>query len=650
MLEKDAFDFLTGLYNRKGLYEKYNELPSDVARHLMFLDLDNFKAVNDVYGHHAGDKLLVNTGKLLKECAPDAEVVRLGGDEFVMLFCGDISRNEITKKAEKILKSVSRLNRQMQVYTMVSVSIGIIWNASGDVDVEHLLGQSDAAMYQAKQNGKNNYVFYNDLEAKFLMEEEMEELAEEALINEQFEVRYFPVMHMQSSRLVHSHVNVRWRKDENTIWGTEDFRPLFERNGFVRKLDLYIFERVCHDIMSLHEQGREGLVFSVRISRLLFVDESLGESLKEIMDKYGVRPDELELNIGETAFSARNVNKLIEAMSNLKKHGFSISIIDFGKDFSSFRYLRSINVDCVKFDKDYLKENLSTSRGRHIIKTLIKLGKELKLLVVAMGLTTKDDVTTISGYGCDAAGGSYYGDPLFFEDYIKYIEKYMSYSGANKAFMFKNNLNDLDGNICGEIIGEGIEFAPGISDNWGSIRFPGGKHGENVVSFPRTLFSTNSYTIALWLKPEEFNAWTSILYMRFMEGFASLVPSVGGGLGVFRIKEDNDATGWPDTFCRAVALDKWSFIAITYDAYTESVRYFIDGLKTGYRDDVPTLISCREVLLGGDPFQLSYKGYVSGLVVYDTVKTDEEIAELYNSFLREPGFCGDKIEVMNDDN
>ncbi len=650
MLEKDAFDFLTGLYNRKGLYEKYDELASDVARHMMFLDLDNFKAVNDVYGHHAGDELLINTGKLLKDCAPDAEVVRLGGDEFVLLFSGNISREDIAKKAENILKSISRLNRRMQVYTMVSVSIGIVWNAFGDSDVEHILGQSDAAMYQAKQNGKNTFVFYNDLETKFIMEEEMEKLAEEALINEQFEVRYFSVMHMQSSRLVRSHVNVRWRKDENTIWGMEDFRPLFERNGFVRNLDLYVFERVCNDIMKLHEAGREGLVFSVRISRLLFMDGSLGEHLKEIMGKYGVRPEEIELNLGETAFSARNVNKLIESMNSLKQQGFSIAIINFGMDFSSFRYLRSIPVDCVKFDKDYLNENLSTSKGRHIIKTLIKLGKELKLLVVAMGLATKDDVTTISGYGCDAAGGSYYCEPLLFEDYIKYIEKYMSYIGTCKAFLFKDSLSDIDGNINGEIIGSGIEFAPGISDNWGSVRFPGGKHSENVIAFPRTLFSANSYTIALWLRPEEFNSWTSLMYMRFMEGFASLVPSVGGGLGVFRIKEDNDATGWPDTFCRAVALDKWSFIAVTYDAYTESVRFFIDGIKAGYRDDVPTLISCREVLLGGDPFQLSYKGYVSGLIIYDTVKTDEEIADLYNSFLKEPGFCGDKVEIMNEDN
>ena len=650
MLEKDAFDFLTGLYNRKGLHEKYNELAPEALRHLMFLDLDNFKAVNDVYGHHAGDELLINTGKLLKKCVPDAEVVRLGGDEFVLLFSGNISREEMSGKAEHILKSVSRMSRKMQVYTMISVSIGIIWNASSDNDLEHLLGQSDAAMYQAKQNGKNNYVFYNDLEEKFLLEEEMEELAETALAKGQFRVRYFPIMHMQSSRLVYSHVNVQWHKDENTVWKTEDFRPVFERNGFVRNLDLHVFEEVCRDIQQLHNAGGDKLVFSVRISRLLFLDQSLGEHLKEIMDRYGVSPEEIELNLGETAFSARNVNKLIDSMHSLKQQGFSLAIINFGKDFSSFRYLRSLPVDCIKLDKDYLRENLSNSKGRHIIKTIIKLGKELKLLVVALGLTEKEDATTISGYGCDAAGGSYYCEPLLFNEYLAYIEKYISYAGACKSFPLKKDLYDTEGNISGEVIGEGVEFAPGISDNWGSVHFPGGKHGENVISFPRTLFSANSYTIALWIKPEEFNAWTSLMYVRFMEGFASLVPSVGGGLGVYRIKEDNDGTNWPDTFCRAVALDKWSFIVVTYDAYTEAVRFFIDGVKAGYRDDVPTLISCREVLLGGDPFQLSYKGYVSGLMVYDTVKTDEEIADLYNSFLREPGFCGGKMEVGNDEN
>lgn len=649
MLEKDSFDFLTGLYNRKGLIEKYKKLSSDVFRHFMFIDLDNFKSVNDVYGHKVGDELLINTGKMLKDCIPDAVHVRLGGDEFILMFQGEMSKEKMTDKAETILKSVGQISRQMQVYTMISASIGIVWGATSEIDLEHLMAQSDSAMYQAKQNGKNCYVFYDDLEEKFLVEEEMEGLAEDALANGQFEIQYIPVMHMQSSLLVQSYVNVRWNKDEKTIWETEDFRPLFERNGFVRRLDLYVFEEVCRDIRSMHEAGREKTVFSIRMTRLLFVDQSFCEHLKEIMDNYGVTADEIELNLGETAFATRNVNKLIDGMNALKAQGFSLAITDFGKDFSSFRYLRKLPIDCIKIDACYIKENLANSRGRQILKIIIKLGKEMKVTVVGLGLHDKEAVLTISGYGCDAATGDFYSKPLSFNEYFEYSEKYMSYLRRYKAFLFKDGFSDIDNSLNGELIGNGVEFSKGISDNWGALHFLGGLQGENVVSLPRTLFSSNSYTIAMWIKPEEFNAWSSLIYMRYMEGFASLVPSVGDGLSVFRIKEDNDSTEWPDTFSRAVVLNKWSFIAVTYDAYTESVRLFIDGTKAGYRDAVPTLISCREVLLGGDPFQVSYKGYVSGLVIFNTAKTDEEIANLYNGFLSEPGFCENKLAVGSEE-
>lgn len=642
-MENSIYDYLTGLYNRKGLYEKYEEMLGEDNIHFMFLDLDNFKTVNDVYGHKAGDELLVATGKLLQECTPGAVVVRLGGDEFVIVIFGKRSKEDVACTAEEILSEMRKKGKEMDFFTVVSISIGIVWNAPADADLEHLLNQSDAAMYEAKQNGKSCYLFYNDLEEKFLQEKEMEEHADHALKDGQFKIRYQPIFHMQSSRLEQSQVRIIWQKDEDTVWDTRDFRPLFERNSFIKELDIYVFEAVCRDLQEMHLIREEKEKVSVQLSRLLFLDDNLGCRLQEIMDRYEVDAEELELMLEEKAISSRDIEKLILSMTKLKNLGFSLSLIHFGEDFSSFRYLRSLPVDSLKFDEAYIKENIHNKKGRQIIKTIIKLGKDLKLLLVAQGLVDKEEVIFLSSCGCDAAVGDFYSKQLSFGEYMDYTQNQIAHGEYKKSFHFIDSLSDEDASMTGEIWGGGVEIVPGICDNWGGVYFPGGETGQNLICYPGNLFAGNSYTLTLWMRPEDAFEWTSVIYMRYLDGFASLVPYLGGGQSIYRISEDIDmANGWHDTFCRMIALHKWCFVAVTYDSFSETICYYINGRKAGYRVDVPTMISCRQVLLGGDPFQKSYKGYVSALAVYDSVKTSEEIHQMYISFFDEPGFCGER--------
>lgn len=609
--------------------------------HFMFLDLDNFKTVNDVYGHKSGDELLIATGRLMRECVPDAVAVRLGGDEFVLMLFGERSREELAGAAERILSQMRKKGKELKFFTVVSMSIGVVWNASRDTGLEQLLNQSDAAMYEAKQNGKSCYMFYNDLEEKFLLEKEMEEHAQQAINEGQFEVRYQPVFHMLSSKIEQSQACVFWKKDAETVWRTEEFRPLFVRNGFSKELDLYVFETVCGDLQKFHREGRLHERISVQLSRQLFLDEGLGERLQETMARYGVKANEIELALEEKAVSSRGIDKLIASMTRLKNQGFSLGLIHFGEDFSSFRYLRKLPVDSLKFDETYIKENIQNQKGRQIIKTVIRLGKDLKLLLVAEGLVDKDEVIFLSSCGCDAAAGDFYSAQMSVDAYLEYTENRIAQGESRITFRFIDSLADEEGSMTGEIWGEGVELVPGISDLWGGVHFPGGESGQNLICLSGSLFSGNSYTLTLWIRPEANHDWTSVIYMRYLDGFASLVPYLGGGQSIYRISEDIDMNnGWHDTFCRAAALYKWCFIAVTYNAFSESVCYYINGRKAGYRVDVPTMLSCRQVLLGGDPFQRSYRGSVSALAVYDSVKTSEEIQELYNSFLGEPGFRG----------
>ncbi|MCM1386850.1 MAG: EAL domain-containing protein [Bacillus sp. (in: Bacteria)] len=642
-MENSIYDYLTGLYNRKGLYEKFEEMSGRENIHFMFLDLDNFKTVNDVYGHKTGDDLLIATADIMQKCIPEAVVVRLGGDEFVLMIFGQKSREELTRAAEQILSEMGKKSQEMDFFTVVSMSIGIVWNAPYDTRLEQLLNESDAAMYEAKKNGKSCYLFYNDLKEKFLLEKEMEENAERALKEGRFQIRYQPVFHMQSSRLEQTQTRVIWNRDENIVWETADFRPVFERNSFVKALDLYIFETVCRDLRRFHDEGRAKTKISVQLSRLLFLDDNLGTRLQEIMSRYGTEAGEIELELSEKAFASGNTDKLIASMEKLKEQGFSLALIHFGEDFSSFRYLRRLPVDSLKFEETYIKENIQNNKGRQIIKTIIKLGKDLKLLLVAQGLVDKEEVIFLSSCGCDAAAGSFYAEQLPLEEYLDYTKNQIADKEYVRVFRFQNGFADENGDMTGEMQGTGVELTTGISDMWGGVYFPGGETEQNLLCYPGSLFSGNSYTLTLWIKPEESLEWTSVIYMRYLGGFASLVPYLGGGQSIYRISEDIDMNnGWHDTFSRTATLHKWCFIAVTYDSFSESICYYINGRKAGYRVDVPTMISCRQVLLGGDPFQKSYKGYVSALTIYDSVKTAEEVEQLYCSFFEEPGFCGER--------
>lgn len=641
MGEVDNRDYLTGLYNRKGIVEKYASLPKEGDHvQVMFCDLDNFKSVNDVYGHATGDKLLVTVAELLQECAPEAYVGRLGGDEFILVFSGDIAKEQLAVTAANILNGILERRKTLQYMFLVSISIGIVRDEKTDTEFSQILHKSDAAMYQAKSRGKSCYVFYDDLEEQLLIERQMESLAEDALKKGLFKIKYLPVNNLQNSRLEKTQVYVCWQKEDGTCWTQEEFRPVLEKNGFIRKVDLFVFEETCKIIPQLRVSEEQPIKMGIEMSRLLLIEDELQSVLKKTMKQYGVSTDEIEICIDESAFTSRSDAQMVYAIESLNKAGFSVALIHFGKNFSSFRYLRQLSVNSIHFDTAYLKEYMKNGRGRQIIKTLIRLGKDLKQLMVADGIESPEEILFLSGCGCDAASGSYYSELLNEEEYVKYAKDRMKHRIQKIAYAFKDNLDSTEGEFTGKIQGDGVRFIDGISDNWGGIYFPGGKASDNVITFPEQLFSTNSYTISLWIKPDAVWSWGSVVYVGFLGGFASIVPFAGEGISIFRIYEEGDLNGWHDILCRATELHKWTFITVTYDAFSESTRYYIDGKIAGYKMGVPIMYSCRQVMLGGDLFQKSYTGSVSAFMVFDQVKTEEEVEQLYQSFLREPGFRG----------
>lgn len=182
------------------------------------------------------------------------------------------------------------------------------------------------------------------------------------------------------------------------------------------------------------------------------------------------------------------------------------------------------------------------------------------------------------------------------------------------------------------------------------MEFPGGSCAKNVLELPPAILAESSFTVCMWIKPYALNSWTSTFYARYKGSFCSFSPYVLGGNNIYRISEDADVNGFHDAISRQIPENTWSFITITYDDNLDLSRSYINGRKAGYCIDVPALPACRQILIGGDPFQHSFEGCISGLMFFSHVLSDEDIEQLYVEFCNSPGFNGTKEDFWMDTN
>lgn len=635
-------DYLTGLYTRQDLYILYEAMEPNTCFHMMFMDVDNFKNVNDVYGHNEGDVLLQAVAHILVDSAPTADAIRLGGDEFVLLFKGDYSKEELCNIANRIILRVNEKEGFEHITTHTSASIGILYAETVGCTLNEILLKSDRAMYYAKSHGKGCFVVYNDIADEMLTEIKMEQLQQKALENGDFEIYYLPIISAQSSKLRMSQARLVWNMPDGTVKPQEEFLPLFEKNGFIRQLNMWTIHTVFGHLRSFHESSNTIGHISVRISKLLLLEDDFAQYLNGLTNVYGIAPTEVTLEVDENAFT-RGCNEMFCTIEALKLLGFCIAIVNVGSEFKSLAYWDKLDFDCIMFDRNYVKNTLSTPRGKQIFITLLTMGRQLKMQVIADGITTREEVLFLCNYGCNAISGSYYSEALPSKDYYAYTVDKLIVKEEKTEFDFLNSFTSKDGKYTGKLLNGNLEFAPGISNNWGSILCPGGSFQENVLELPGSILS-ESWTVCMWLKPLATSSWTSAFYAKYNKRFATFSPFVLGGYSVFRIS-DGTVNGYQDIFARQLHQDTWNFVCMTYDEASGMARSYFDGKNTGVLTDVPALPACRRIVLGGDPFQPSYQGYISGVMFFNQAKSEEEISELYQSFGNEPGFCG-KINVF----
>ncbi len=410
------YDSMTGLYNSDVFYRKASELihlNADSSFVMLSIDIDRFRIINDRFGIDAGNKSLQCLGRAIKEVAPKGSIAkRYQADIFSILlqYEGD----------QSILDYMTKLSEKAAEYFdkkwSVSLSFGIYKVVDNNLPVRLMCDRARLVKKQIKGNTLANYAVYDDkIRLQQREQAEIESEMNTALTNGEFEMFLQPQVDVWSGKIRGAEALVRWRHPIRGIRVPATFLDLFESNGFITKLDAYMWEEACKYMSRMKEKGIE-MPISVNISRVHINNTDLVSTLLALVKKYDLTPNMLELEITENLF-IDDVTELFEQMNKLKAVGFSIQMDDFGSGYSSLNMLRRAPVDVLKIDRFFLDEIMATERGRIIVETSVRMAKQLDLEVIAEGVETKEQLDFLRKIHCDTAQGFYFSRPIPKEEF-----------------------------------------------------------------------------------------------------------------------------------------------------------------------------------------------------------------------------------------
>lgn len=407
LLEHDA---LTGLYNRSTFCRKTADFlrqnPNGTYNMVQF-DIERFKVINELYGNFMGDRILLLIAEGLQKCLKDKGTYgRLEADHFaVCLPAGTEELQYVREQMDKSLASV-KIEQKINLY------YGVYTVEDRDMSVDLMCDRANLALRTVKGNSNRSYAVYNDeLYQVVLSEQQLTNSMEEALLQRQFEVYYQPVVDLKTGEVVSAEALVRWNHPEKGMVSPGFFIPFFEHNGFIIKLDAYIREEVCRNIMELGRRGLNCVPVSVNVSRLEFYDPNLCRSIIDLTERYRLEPGMMRLEITESAYTD-NPQQLLAAMKELQNYGFQVLMDDFGSGYSSLNMLKDVPVDILKMDMKFLENQGISGRGPEILASLVRMAKKLGMHTIAEGIETKEQGDFLRSVGCEYGQGYYYARPM----------------------------------------------------------------------------------------------------------------------------------------------------------------------------------------------------------------------------------------------
>lgn len=385
---------------------------------VLHIDIDKFKYINDMYGYDAGDAILkeiavILDGQVKKEFETHA---RLSNDMFVVLLTY-IERGELVERIDAILNEIEKIHEGGKSRMALSVNIGIYEVTDRSADISMMIDRANLARRSVKNSRFSKIAFYHDnMRDDLLREKEIEAEMHDALASGQFEVYYQPKYFVNTTILGGAEALIRWNHPEKGLIPPNHFIPLFEKNGFVVQLDLFVFEETCKDLMRWKELGYKLVPISVNLSRVHFYEQDFMSEFKRIMAKYNVPSSYIEFEVTETV-AFENTEKMLGVLNEIHSIGCAVSMDDFGNGYSSLNMLKQIPVDVLKIDREFFKDSLDNPRGKEIVTSVVSLAKRLGINVVAEGIEEKEQLEFLRDIDCDLAQGYYFAKPLRKADF-----------------------------------------------------------------------------------------------------------------------------------------------------------------------------------------------------------------------------------------
>lgn len=412
------YDALTNLPNRSLLNERLDSAIAAAKRNdrkvaVLFLDLDRFKNINDSLGHFAGDLLLQAVANRLKRCVRGMDTVaRLGGDEFVIILNGIHEANDAAHVAQKVLEimldPVPIENQEIST----TPSIGISIYPEDGQDHATLIKNADAAMYHAKDLGRGNFQFFTaNMNAKAFEQLSFENDLKQALKREEFLLYYQPQIDMQSGKIVAMEALLRWKHPERGLVPPDAFIPIAEECGAIVAIGEWVIRAACIQNMAWQQAGLSSVPVAVNLSAVQFRKKDLVATIRRILEETGLPPSLLELEMTERIIMA-DADSTVETLLAIKEMGLLLSIDDFGTGYSSLSYLKRFQVDKLKIDQSFVQDIESSRDNAAIVKTIIAMGHNLRLKVIAEGVETSEQMAFLKEHGCDEAQGYLFSRPL----------------------------------------------------------------------------------------------------------------------------------------------------------------------------------------------------------------------------------------------
>ncbi|MDD3946559.1 MAG: EAL domain-containing protein [Clostridia bacterium] len=415
------FDDLTGIYNKNGFYKCAQSLlqsNKDTKYCVAALDIYRFKIINEIFGRKFGDEILKEIAQSIKEeFEGEGVFCRFGSDIFML--CIPFEFHYI----EKLQRINDKVENKLKTAGDIVLSIGVYVIENLDMPVATMCDRAYMASKNIKGSYTTRFAMYDDnLRATLLEERELTAHMKEGLENGEFQVYLQPKYSLDTERIMGSEALIRWFHPKKGLITPGKFIPIFERNGLIFNLDIFVLETVCKILRNWKEQGKTLSPIAINISRRNILQNHIAETIKDVVDAYGLDTSLVNLEITETAY-IDNPDLLNKVIEKLRTYGFVISIDDFGSGYSSLNTLKDVPVDILKIDLKFLLNFDKESKGASILSSVVRMAKSLNMVIVAEGVETKEQASFLRSLGCGFAQGYYYSKPITVKQFEELVER-----------------------------------------------------------------------------------------------------------------------------------------------------------------------------------------------------------------------------------